>query len=354
MVRKIVFGCMMICFALSVSAQGNLRELSFMTAIKADAPPVIDGKLSDECWKKAVFNKNYYEYIKPNPKRVKLKTECAVMYDDNGVYVGIVNFDDDTSKLKQTIIKNHNGEIWKDDSAEIYFDPTATGIPFFCFVVNSLGKYNDFYRMDQANIRYDWNGVGVKAAASVEKDRWTLELFVPWADFGAKAVPGSMWTFNHNRFKFGSGNLLCSSAPCASFYSADKFGFLYFSDGKPLDSMKIAGLIKKKLPGLWGLELGGDEVMIHDEKGIHIEKITKSRDQEVAKANALYEQCVKLASDNKMNGFLKDLAKVREQLDKEIAAYDGSFAGIKSFIDIQKSLEAILWKIKIEMLITSK
>ena len=52
-------------FALALAGQ-DLRELSFMTAMPARPPPVIDGRLADPCWQSAVPNRNYYEFLKPS------------------------------------------------------------------------------------------------------------------------------------------------------------------------------------------------------------------------------------------------------------------------------------------------
>jgi len=186
-------------FALTLHAQ-QMRELAFQVAMPAKETPKIDGVLDDACWKTTPVHSDYYEYLAPNPRRVtNTKTDCLIVYDEKGVYTGIRNWEDHPEKLIQNCKKNNQGDIWLDDSGEIYYDPDAAGIGYYKFIVNSLGKFDTAWRMDGANMREDWTCGGVVCAAKVFPDRLEVELFIPWSAFHGRPgpPPGDIWTFNH-------------------------------------------------------------------------------------------------------------------------------------------------------------
>ena len=254
-----------------LSASAVIRELSFMTAMPAKSAPVVDGDLSDACWKDGVENTSYYEYLKAQPKLVaEPRTGCTVVYDAQGVYVGVRNSEPQIADLKRKVVKNRDPNIWTDDSAEIYFDPHANGVMFYKFVVNANGKWDSAWRFDAANYHADWTYPGIRAAAKIGADSWDFELFVPWAAFGVEGAPkaGDVWTFDHNRFRWLKQNWTTStsSAPGASYASPEKFGYLYFSDGTVPKPENVVSLIEKRLSCHWGIQIAG-KTYLHDDDG---------------------------------------------------------------------------------------
>lgn len=290
--KRSILAFAVLALAASVGAQ-ELRELSFTTAVPCTTAPVLDGNLDDACWKAAPVHSDFYEYIKPNPRRVALRTELRLVYDDRGIYVGIDNFEDHPELVRRTVVKNQQIAIHNDDVNEIHFDPDANGIGFYRWAVNANGKWKCSWRMDSANFHNDWNYGGARAAGKLHKDRWTVEFFVPWDGFHGRSRPaaGSMWTMNVNRYRFRSAEeakvepqVLCSSAPGASYCTPQKFGYLYFSDGKAPDADAVASLISARLKTIWGIKVA-DKVFMHDAKGLHQADLASKR-AELATASA--------------------------------------------------------------------
>ena len=242
--------------------------ISFMTAMPAETAPVIDGELTDACWAKGVPNKIYYKLDVPNPPRVDLKTECTVMYDAKGVYVGIRNWEEDVSKLRKTHLKDWDASLWYDDGGEIYFDPDCSGVGFYKYDLSCTGRHYTLWRMDAANVHTDWRSEGCVSAAKIFDDRFEIELFVPWGDFHGRPAPtpGTLWMFDHNRYQWHKW-ILCCSSPCAGYTTPQNFGYLYFSDGKELKPDAVLDLLSKKLETEWGIEIGGT-TYLHDSDGV--------------------------------------------------------------------------------------
>ena len=242
----------------AVAANAEMRELSFMTAMPVKEAPVIDGVLDDAAWKTGVPNRNYYVYLDAKGTHfTNFVTTCTIVFDDKGVYTGVCNYDPYISQLRRTVVKDNDPSIWRDDCAELYYDPAANGVGFYKFVVNANGKNDACWRMDSANNHEEWRAPGVVSAAKVFDDRWEFELFVPWEAYGLKGRPdaGTFWTFNHSRFAWAKWKL-CSSAPCAGGTQPQRFGTLYFSDGSAPSAERILAMLEERQQSDWGIQIG--------------------------------------------------------------------------------------------------
>ncbi|MBO7721745.1 MAG: hypothetical protein J6T01_04980 [Kiritimatiellae bacterium] len=275
-------------FAAAVQAV-DVAEISFDVAMPAKTPPKIDGALDDACWKDAMPHTVYYEYIKPRPKHKFEGTSAAIMYDDAGLYVGVCNPESQPGNLRQRARKSGDNAIETDDIGEIYLDPVGDAVGFYKFMVNSLGVCSTLWRMDPNNPQPAWKPDGIKSAAKIFSDRWEFELFIPWAALHgrAKVRPGEVWRFNHSRFRFterGWGDF-GASAVMASFFSANRFGYLQFSDGAKPAAATILKMIEKRVPGYWAVGIGGKSYL-HDEDGTReISKTIQETLDEIAAAD---------------------------------------------------------------------
>lgn len=259
----------------------DMRELAFHVVHPVSERPVIDGALDDECWKKAQCHDAYYEYFKEDAKRIpkELRTESRLLYDAKGVYLGVRNYEPLVKQLKKRHIKNYDTGIWTDDSAEVYFDPAAAGVGYYRFVVNCIGKITMAFRMDGANLDDTWKTPGVEVAAKIFPDRWEFELFVPYTglDNRPAAKPGDIWMFNHSRMRWAERawtDFWCSS-PMASGSSANRFGYMYFTDGKAVPPEKVLALLAERQHTKWAIQIG-DKTYCHQLDGTHEMKETIS------------------------------------------------------------------------------
>jgi hypothetical protein len=193
---------------------------------KADAAPVIDGKLEDAAWQKVESSGLPYKFQAQVPVPAESRSTFKLCYDSQALYLGVVFFRDDQTPLKQ----NHRGrddpDLWMDDSTEIYFDTKVDG-KFHKFIVNSAGVVTDFQQTDRG-IDYSWNANGAKVQASVDDSRWSVEMSVPWTDFGIQVPERQIWGFEILRF---SGKHWASWTVGASYARPEKFGFITFGEG---------------------------------------------------------------------------------------------------------------------------
>ena len=288
--RKIVQLILCLFFLRSTA---EVREVAFYKVTPADAPPVLDGKLDEPCWKKAEVLSRYWQYGKPNPPRSPLKTEFRAVYHDNGLYVGIVNHDDQMELLRKNFQEDDNVDLWRDDCAELYFDPDANGIGHTVFTVNPAGVKADRKRLDTVVYLWDWNGLNWQTSASIEKKQWVLELFFSWEDLGQKAVPGDLWQFLHARYAWKERFTGAASAAGADSRVTEKFGYLFFCGKTPVTPQKTAEILQGKvlIPCILP---AGKELIRFSETGTRIEPMEKVVKEAWMEYSALLEDIKRL------------------------------------------------------------
>jgi hypothetical protein len=291
-------------YGIMTSAFGNMKTLHFYAAVHTLEIPSIDGRLDDPCWEKAVIHDNYYSFSSLEPELGKLKTTLRMLWDKHGLYLGIVNHEVNISGMQARHSTRDASDIWKDDCAELYFDPQANGVGFTKFIVNSLGAFSDMRRIDTAVILADWNAYGVQIATLKNKDSWNIEMFIPWGDLGQEAKTGELWKFCHMRFDWSYGKFIgMTMAPGASYTTPGNFGYLYFSKEEVPDRNTIARVMTLKATPPWCLPV--DDGLLLCEKGPAVfEKISvligRERDKLASEIKKLAEM-MKSVTDSDLN-----------------------------------------------------
>ena len=250
----------------------DLRELTFQVAVPCETAPVIDGAMDDACWAKAPAHTTYYQYYIANPPATNGYADCRIVYDQKGLYMAVRNPEPLMSKVKPKHVKNFDGGLWYDESAEIYFDPAAAGVGWYKFIVNCLGKHDTAYQMDPSNVDEKWVAKGIASAAKMFDDRWEFELYIPWTVFDnhPPARPGEMWTCLHARFRWLEHpwkDFFATASGAIGGYSPNLFGYLYFSDGQPVPPKRILDILTERVHCRWAVQIG-DKTYMHDERGV--------------------------------------------------------------------------------------
>ena len=155
------------------------REL---TVYWTDAPPTIDGDLSDELWRKLPRVTGTTD-ISFRHDYVPDQTLFTVAYDRENLYLGI----DARDRFAETIQANEtrrDEHLWGagDDVLEIFFDPDMTGDRLIQIAFNPIGTRWDYRKDDsEGTVRTGWNGnwrVGVKR----NENGWSAEVVFPFSD----------------------------------------------------------------------------------------------------------------------------------------------------------------------------
>jgi len=180
----------------------------------------IDGRLDDADWKNATRV----------PLRVKNDSfisdhmaYASLLWDSKNLYIGF----ESTGKPK-TKWKNHDGNIWEDDSFEIFLWPGKDSNEFFQIIVNSSGAVFD---AKCKNKKWDSK---YQSKAYISKNKWSLELVLPFSNFDKPPVNGTVWKANLCRDWYRKAPFTPEFTAWASFFGSFQkgHGYLNFSNRK--------------------------------------------------------------------------------------------------------------------------
>jgi len=192
-----------------------------IAAVRAAAPPKIDGVLDDACWQNAPAITDFVLLGKEDP--AKEQTIAKVAYDDTALYIGITCHESQMGKLVATQTKRSD-LVPADDCVEVFLDPNHDRFNYFHFIVNAAGAQFD-ESGDGAGVAADWNAVW-EAKTTRGPDSWTAEIAIPLAVLGISSKVGETWGFDVCRSEKPSGELSCWSQTGAKFAVPSAFGDL--------------------------------------------------------------------------------------------------------------------------------
>ena len=226
--------------------KGQKLPFVLTAAVRTSAAPTIDGKLDDGCWAQAAVAGEFVLY--GGSGYAAEQSEARVLWDDAKLYIGMRCFDSDIGKLKKTATER-DGLVCGDDCIEVFFIPPKNPIlakapeaeRYFHVAVNALGTRWDEVGMSSPE-RWDarWT-----TKTSLHKDRWEVELAIPWSALKSKPRDGTVWDVNFNRAVPTRGTRRREysgwSITFAGFHDPDHFGKLIFLDRWPKEGSKTVG-----------------------------------------------------------------------------------------------------------------
>jgi len=193
------------------------------------AAPVIDGDPADPAWECAFASDSFYSsQSRFAAKLAQGKSRFLIGHCGGKVYVAILGFEDDLDALVATHSKR-DSDVWRDDCAEIFFDPSASGQDVYLFIINVAGVLKDYYRGEsKRNIECEY-------ATGVFKERgyWACEFAVEIKRLQKEPISGdTVWAFNVDRARIGPASEHCQWWPT--------FGYAWNYHLFPLATFELA------------------------------------------------------------------------------------------------------------------
>lgn len=139
---------------------------------------IIDGNVTKEKWQNALMLKDFYDMKKK--ALAENQTEVFLQCDDDNLYVGIICYARDPSKLVANAAER-DGKIYRDDSVEMFLDIKETKKSYCHYIINPRGAYYDSYLIEPFMHNPEWNG-NAEIKALIGSDRWQAEMRIPYAD----------------------------------------------------------------------------------------------------------------------------------------------------------------------------
>src|SRR6202171_4623162 len=146
------------------------------TAVRAETPPVIDGKDDDAVWRTAPVISGFTQWSPTEGKQPRFRTEAKVAYDASNLYVYVRAFDPHPDSIIRILERRDtytpSDMIWL--FVDSYYDH-RTG---YEFGVNAAGVKIDQAIYDDSNEDSAWDAVW-DAATTIDSLGWAAEFRIP-------------------------------------------------------------------------------------------------------------------------------------------------------------------------------
>ena len=164
--------------ALSIpqQAQAPASQVASATAVRAEAPPQIDGRDEDAVWQRAP---RYSEFRQFEPKvdiEPSFRTEFRAAYDERNLYVFVRMFDPHPDSIMRAL--SRRDVRGPSDQIKLLIDSYNDRRSGFEFAVNPDGVKRDYSMSNDGNEDESWNGVW-DVATRIDSLGWTAEFRIP-------------------------------------------------------------------------------------------------------------------------------------------------------------------------------
>jgi len=147
-----------------------------VTATRADAPPVIDGKDEDAVWRTAPPITAFKQWQPTEGKEPRFKTEAKVAYDASNLYVFVRAFDPHPDSIIRLLERRDS--FTPSDMVWLFVDSYHDKRTGYEFGVNAAGVKIDQAVYDDGNEDGAWDAVW-DAATKIDSLGWTAEFRIP-------------------------------------------------------------------------------------------------------------------------------------------------------------------------------
>ena len=147
-----------------------------LVPLRADEPPVIDGKLDDKIWQQAPSINGFKTYHPDFDKDMVDDTEVLFAYDRENIYFAFRVFDSEPDKIKASVTNRDN--IRPDDWMCINLDSFNDQQSLYAFYINPLGIQGDTrYAAGTEDSGFD---VVWYSAGAITDDGYHIEVRIPF------------------------------------------------------------------------------------------------------------------------------------------------------------------------------
>jgi len=145
-------------------------------AVRANQPPVLDGRDDDEVWRSSPTITEFQEARPNEGAEAKLKTEARVAYDSHNLYVFVRAFDPHPDSIIRLLSRRDVQTA--SDQIIVMIDSYHDRRTGYEFVVNPAGVKADYAIYNDGNEDSAWDGVW-DVATEVDSLGWTAEYRIP-------------------------------------------------------------------------------------------------------------------------------------------------------------------------------
>ena len=160
-----------------------------------EAPPILDGDLSDPAWAQADVIDQFTQQEPDTGAPASERTEVRLVYDAEALYIGAYVYDSDYSGVVRNTLRYRDDSVWsKDGVIRFSIDTFHDHRRGYVFSVNPLGTKQDS-QIDNDVWNPSWDEVW-EVRSQLHEDGWSMELRIPFRILRFPAGGGDVWGFN--------------------------------------------------------------------------------------------------------------------------------------------------------------
>lgn len=164
----------------------------------------IDGELSEPEWQNATWENEFIQFEPYNGRTPSQRTEFALLYDENNVYVGIKSYDNNPDSISLRMTRR---DIYDGDMAGIMFDTYNDKRTGFSFIVSAAGVKADYVLSnDGDNEDPTWDPIWWVKTAKTSYG-WNAEMRIPLSQLRFKEGDEQLWGVQVLRYIFRKDEL---------------------------------------------------------------------------------------------------------------------------------------------------
>ncbi len=168
-----------------------------MTAVRIrdDERIVIDGRLDEQAWERAVPATDFRQQDPREGDPSSERTEVRILYNRKALYMGMICFDDEPNRLLR-YQRRRDEFLQADDRFQWVFDPFLTAQNGYFFETNPSGLMGDAL-LGPAGSNRQWDGIWT---LRVQRSNigWTVEVEIPFSTLNFDPN-GTSWGINFQR-----------------------------------------------------------------------------------------------------------------------------------------------------------
>ncbi len=188
----------------------------------------IDGELTEPEWQSAMWENEFTQFEPYNGKTPTQRTEFAILYDENNVFVGIKSYDNNPDSISLRMTRR---DIYDGDMAGIMFDTYNDKRTGFSFIVSAAGVKADYMMTnDGENEDPTWDPIWWVNTSKTSYG-WNAEMRIPLSQLRFKEGDEQLWGVQVVRYIFRKDEL-------SSWQHMDKDKAGFVSQFGSLDGIK--------------------------------------------------------------------------------------------------------------------
>jgi hypothetical protein len=204
-------------------------------SIKAESI-IVDGVLDEPEWANAFSKNEFYQTSPFNLERTKDETLAYIFSNKDGIYVGFVNKQSNSSMLSKKTLRDEMTSLSDKNSINIDFD--GDGNKAYILAVNLGDSLFDAIKIKTGDFKTDWDGDWV-AKTKRHDGYWVSEFYLPWNLVLMSQPTGEKRTIRYSFLRYKANEQIWVSSSGSMASRPDYF--------EKLDSLEIANYTKSKL-----------------------------------------------------------------------------------------------------------